>query len=209
MTFKKINRDRIIRFLKFSVHLFQVIYEKLTSGDKDYFLPFKYDHIQHYYGKDCLDIGAGTGRFSLYLQDQGHTITPIDVVDKAIEEIDLDIFDGQNINKADKSFSTSIFMFVLHHTDTQVELLKEAARVTRDYIIVAEDIVESRLDKMFGNIHLNTSPWAKGNNSFRSKKEWIELFSKLNLELVEINDIPIHIYPIYPVNRTIFVLKPI
>jgi hypothetical protein len=141
------------------------------------------------------------------LKKNGHSVSPIDVVDKSVNGLTIEQFDGQNIDKPDNSVCTSIFMFVLHHTNTQVELLKEASRVTRDHIIIAEDIVESKWDLMMGNIHLNTSPWAKGNDSFRSKQGWLDLFSELDLEVVEIRDIPVHVYPVYPVNRTIFVLK--
>lgn len=185
-----------------------MIFEKIIGGNKDYFLPHKYDHLKQYYGRECLDIGAGTGKFSLHLKEAGHSVTLIDIVDKSVDGIDIEQFDGKTIDKPDNSVCTSIFMFVLHHTNTQVELLKEASRVTRDHIIIAEDIVESTWDKMLGNIHLNTSPWAKGNDSFRSKKGWLKLFKELNLEVVEVHDIPVHVYPVYPVNRSIFVLKP-
>lgn len=155
-----------------------------------------------------MDIGAGTGRFSLYLQDRGHTVAPLDVVDKSVTGLDIETFNGYSIDSTDNSFDTSILMFVLHHTNTQVELLKEASRVSRNYIIIAEDIVETSWDKMVGNIHLNTSPWARGDDSFRTKQGWLDLFEELNLEVIEVNDIPVDVYPVYPVNRAVFVLKP-
>lgn len=192
----------------FIYNFFKVIFEKLGSGNKDYFLHYKYDRIRKYYGEHCLDIGAGTGRFSLHLQDNSHEVVPIDIVDKSVDDVEIEYFDGASIPKADNSFDTSIFMFVLHHTDTQIELLKEAARVTKDYIIIAEDIVENRLGQILGNIHLNTSPWEKGNDSFRSRKGWLKIFEENDLELVEAIDIPVHVYPVYPIPRTIFVLKP-
>ncbi len=193
--------------MTFIKNLFKVLFEKIRGSNHDFFLSHKYDFIKSYYGNTCLDIGAGTGRFSQFLADQGHKVTLVDVVDKRKVDLDLIHFNGKHLPVDDNSFDTSLFMFVLHHTNTQIELLKEAKRVTKQYIIVGEDIVESRFDKALGNIHLNTSPWARGNDSFKNEEQWEKVFDDLELTIIERIRIPRNVYPIYPVNRVIFVLK--
>lgn len=193
--------------MTFIKNLFKVLFEKIRGSNHDFFLPQKYDFIKPYYGNTCLDIGAGTGRFSQFLAGQGHKVTLVDVVDKRKVDLDLIQFNGKDLPVDDNSFDTSLFMFVLHHTDTQIELLKEAKRVTKQYIIVGEDIVESKFDKALSNIHLNTSPWARGNDSFKNEEQWEKVFDDLELTIVERVRIPRNVYPIYPVNRVIFVLE--
>ena len=193
--------------MTFIKNLLRVLFEKIRGSDQDFFLSHKYECIKSYYGNTCLDIGAGTGRFSKFLVEQGHKVTLVDVVDKRKVDLDLITFNGKDLPVNDNSFDTSLFMFVLHHTDTQIELLKEAVRVTKKYIIIGEDIIESRFDKMLGNIHLNTSLWAKGSDSFKSQKRWENVFKNLGLQIVKKVQIPKNVYPIYPVNRIIFVLK--
>jgi SAM-dependent methyltransferase len=188
-------------------NLVSILIEKISGKRKDYFIQFKYENIKSYYGKKCLDIGAGTGYFSYFLKNKGFEITPIDIVDKSTFDVQIQKFDGKKLPFPDKSFDTSVFMFVLHHTDNQIELLKEAIRVTKNHLIIGEDIIESRFDSIMGNIHLNTSPWTKGNDSFHSEKIWFGIFAKLQLKVAEIVKIPRSVYPVYPVSRRIFILE--
>lgn len=180
---------------------------KIFSVRYDFFRKYKYDSIKEFYGKICADIGAGTGWFSYHLLARGHKIIPLDVVDKAESGISIKLFDGKKIPLLNKSVDTSMFLFVLHHTNNQIQLLREAIRVSKKYIIIGEDIVETKFDAMLANIHLNTSPWAKGNNAFRSERGWLRLFEKLKLKVVKTVKIPCETYPVYPVTRCIFVVE--
>lgn len=193
--------------MSFITNLISIVIEKIGGGGKDYFLPYKYDMIKEYYGKTCLDIGAGTAQYSRFLKDQGHDVTPIDVVDESTSGMEIKQFDGSTLPFEEDSVDSSIFMFVLHHTNTQIELLREAKRVTRNHIIIGEDIVENRLDKWMGNIHLNTSPWAKGVDTFHSEEGWARIFDDLGLSIIRKITIPKEVYPVYPVTRIIYVLS--
>ncbi len=156
---------------------------------------------------NCLDIGAGYGHFSQFLYENNHDVISIDVTNKFQYNNDFRLFNGKQIPLENEEVNTSIFMFVLHHTNDQIELLKEACRVTKDHIIIGEDIMNTSFDRIFGNIHLNTSPWAKSKNLFHSNEEWDKIFKSLNLKIIKTIKIPRSTYPIYPVNRNIFVLK--
>ncbi len=187
--------------------LISIIRDKINGKKRDYFIDAKYNNLKKYYGETVLDIGAGNCDFSQFLFQQKHTVKAIDITNKCRHaSIDFTLFDGQKIPFADNSTSTSISLFVLHHTNNQEQLLLEMKRVTTGYIIVAEDIINNWFDKLLGNIHLNTAPWAKGSNSFRTNKGWLEVFRKLDLQLVETQIITRSDYPVYPVQRIVYVL---
>lgn len=189
--------------------LFRIILQKLKGQKKDYFLDYKYFRIKRFYGEKCLDVGAGMGSFSNYLRNKNHNVSSIDVVDLSSknDENNIKLFDGKAIPYEAKNFDTSMLMFVLHHTNHQDQLIKDCIRVTKDFLIIGEDIIQNKFDAVFGNIHLNSSPWAKGNDSFKTHAKWLEFFAKHNLELVNTITIPRFVYPVYPVSRNIYVLK--
>ncbi|MEQ9402705.1 MAG: class I SAM-dependent methyltransferase [Cyclobacteriaceae bacterium] len=188
--------------------IFRILLSKIRNQKTDFFLRYKYFEICKNYGRKCLDIGAGSGRFAKFLLKRGHGIKAIDVVDKSEHpELNLKVFNGKSIPFMDKEFDTSILMFVLHHTDHAAELLKECVRVTSNKIIIGEDIISCGVDRMLGNIHLGTSPWSKSSNGFKTDRAWIQLFSSYNLRLIDSVEIPRGIYPVYPVIRKIYVLE--
>ena len=187
---------------------FQILFNKLRKKKIDFFLHYKYSQIREYYGRKCLDIGSGTGRFSKFLKQMGHRVRSIDVVDKSeFKDLRTTVFDGKFIPFGNKVFETSILMFVLHHTDHAIELLKECIRVTSKRIIIGEDIMITECDRIYGNVHLGTSPWSKSRNGFKTDIGWRSLFTKLNLKIVETVEIPRSVYPVYPVLRKIYVLE--
>ena len=191
-------------------NLINVCIHKLFRKTTDFFLNYKYLLLRKYYRKKCLDVGAGTGRFSKYLLDMGHKVKSLDIVDKSeFPELNLTLFNGKKIPFDDQAFDTSTLMFVLHHTNYQDELIKECKRVTSKYIIIGEDVMKCGVDRVLGNIHLGTSPWSKSKNGFKTKAEWLSFFKNHGLRLVKSVAIPRSIYPIYPVYREIFVLQPI
>ncbi|MEO9964575.1 MAG: class I SAM-dependent methyltransferase [Reichenbachiella sp.] len=192
-----------------SQKLLDIAYSKILGQKKDYFLPYKYEMIKQYYGQKCLDIGAGNGSYSEYLRSRQHDVTSLDVVDKSNHDLarDIQLFNGKDIPFLDKTFDTSLLMFVLHHTNVQNQLIQDCIRVTRKYIIIAEDIIRNQFDLVLGAIHLHSSPWDRGNDSFKTHAQWKDFFDKHKLELVETVNISRWTYPIYPVTRKIYVLK--
>ncbi|XOV94656.1 MAG: class I SAM-dependent methyltransferase [Bacteroidota bacterium] len=193
--------------MSYLINFLFVLITKLFRKNFDHFLSYKYDMIRKFYGKKCLDVGAGYGHFSHFIHSRGHRVKSIDVTNQFRYKLEFQLFDGKQIPLGNNSVNTSILMFVLHHTNNQIELLKEVSRVTKDYIIVGEDIVNTGFDKLLGHIHLNTSPWNKSDDLFHSQQEWLEIFSSIKLDVVCTINIPRNKYPVYPIHRSIFVLK--
>lgn len=193
--------------MNLSKQIYKITKSLLLKQNKDFFLEQKYDAIKNYYGPICLDIGTGTGQFGKFLALNGHQVNFLDVTDKTKGDIPVQLFDGKNIPLKDKIADTSLLMFVLHHTNNQIEVISEAQRLAKEYIIIGEDTAENMFDSMMGNIHLRTSQWTKAVKSFRSDQEWRQMFQKQGLELVKKVRIERKTHPLYPISRYIYVLK--
>ncbi len=176
---------------------------------KDLFLEEKFYRIKKHYGADCLDVGSGYGDFTHFLSSHGVATTGIDVVNKGRHgDSKTQLFDGKTIPFPTDSFDTSIAMFVLHHAQDQRWLLKELGRVARHRVIIAEDVIETFVDKLLGSVHLRTSVWSEAKNSFHPDKEWRRRFEQLGWRLLEVIEISRCKAPFYPVNRRVYVLAP-
>ncbi|CAB9519223.1 methyltransferase, type 11 [Seminavis robusta] len=185
-----------------------ILLDKAIGRKRDYFLDSKYYRIKDYYGFQCLDVGSGNGDYSKFLKEQGRDVSSVDVLDLSHTGT-VTLFDGTNIPFGDNQFDTSLLMFVLHHSTDQKGLLKDVMRVTRDYIIVAEDLIVNPFDAMLGQIHLHSSPWAQGEHedAFKTHSQWQTFFAELKLQVVDTVTISRWTYPVYPVVRNIYVLK--
>ena len=110
-----------------------------------------------------------------------------------------------------KMFDVSLLIFVLHHAEDPKVVLSEAKRVTKDKIIVYEDIItRNPFDKVDSFLHGFTfnKTWNLQNEAtFRSEGEWREIFKKLDLKIIKIYPLPIRARFFYPVYRMQFVLK--
>ena len=116
--------------------------------------------------RDCrniLEIGAGTGRIMKPLQDHGIDITGVDISRKMLQKASekglnhLVIGDATNLPFLDKSFDAVITVHVFHLIKDIDRVFREAARVSRKYIITfvrerrhVEDSVTYRRNDLFG-----------------------------------------------------------
>ena len=109
-------------------------------------------------------------------------------------------YDGVHLPFADRSFSFSMLVDVLHHTDVPKNLLMEASRVSKDFVLIKDHICNSNLD----NLLLTFMDWA-GNKSYGvrlpynylSSSEWKTLFYELELEIKDsLNQLKIYNAPI-------------
>ncbi len=192
----------------FSYIAYQVRRALHLEDKKDLFFEEKYVCNKAFYGQNILDIGSGNGSYAETLMKLGHNVTCIDVVNKSLSKKSSPIlFDGKNIPFDDNCFDTSLLMFILHHTDQQIELTNEAKRVTRNYLVIAEDIIRNPIDIIFSYLHLWTSVWSKAERPFHSDLKWQKIFNECGLELIGTTNIPRTKELLYPVSRRIYILK--
>lgn len=100
-------------------------------------------------GKTILDLGAGKGTIGELLgKKTGQSVTLTDVSDYNTTKLPLIKYDGHQLPFKDKSFDTTIIVFVLHHLARKEQLLTEVRRVTRRRILIVEDTPITRFAKL-------------------------------------------------------------
>jgi SAM-dependent methyltransferase len=87
-----------------------------------------------------LDVGCGDGEIDrLVGEERPHLrIEGIDVLVRPDASIPVTAFDGREIPHPDDSFDGVLFVDVLHHSDDARELLREARRVARSFILIKD-----------------------------------------------------------------------
>lgn len=171
-------------------------------------------------GEQLLDVGAGTGFFARWLQDNsGVRSTLSDIVDyEGDRDRSLPFIhqrDPRRIPGDDQSFDVVLLMFVLHHIDhaeLQAQILREAVRVARKRVIVIEDTPASTWDwgmnKLFDWV-LNIRHRIPTPFTFRSASGWREEFSRQNIGLIAAESFR-SVWPSFGLYRqTMFVLSPV
>lgn len=133
-----------------------------------------------------LDIGGGWGFYADPLRKRGHEPVVLDVVKPALQKAPVFLYHNTNrIPFPDSSFDVSMLITVMHHVEDLEALLKEARRVTRDKVIVVEDIYNHSLGRLWTkwrdqlyNIEFFGHP-----GNFKTKDEWIALFADSGFKL--------------------------
>ncbi len=123
------------------------------------------------------------------LNENKYNVIPVDIKNLSfIEEIKPIIYDGKSMPFRDKTFDMSIILTVLHHTNQQNQVLKEAMRVTRKKILIIEDIYNNKIDKFITqvldsiiNLEIRGHP-----HSNRTDSEWKEYFKSFNLKVLNV-----------------------
>ena len=89
---------------------------------------------------DILDVGCGDGQVARLMLDARPdlTITGVDVLIRERTAIPVSLFDGQRLPGPAASKDAVMFVDVLHHTDDPMVMLREAARVSRRWVMIKE-----------------------------------------------------------------------
>jgi len=180
---------------------------------------------QDFIKKGCriLDLGCGAGivgeAFKNFFLAK---VTGIDIKNVNITSIPFELYDGQYLPFSEKSFDVVLINYVLHHSESPRVLLLEAKRVTRDKIIIYEDLPEGFLSKIFCKIHGFSFDIFFGNPSrasfktelpkeakvkmrtkfsFASEKEWEKIFEEIGLSIIFKKKISS-----FPVKKELFIL---
>lgn len=130
----------------------------------------------------CLDVGCGNGVVSVYLSKSLNIhITGCDVLNYLKYKIPFKKMSSANkIPFPDHSFDIAMICDVLHHMSykNQVNVLKESFRVAERVLVFEEEpTLSARMfDYILNKIH---NPQMDIPLSYRSSKQWIQLFHKL------------------------------
>ncbi len=143
-------------------------------------------------GFSMLDVGSGTGDLATYCADKLGTkslkcydISPPDENTASVAAIaakkqatEVHMFDGTNLPEEDQSFDVVSAIFVLHHAGPkyQVPLLKDMIRVSKQWIVITEDLNEPEF--------VERNEMHDINGLFRTNAEWLALWDELHLEVV-------------------------
>ena len=168
-----------------------------------------------------LDVGGGQGALYRFVQKTTQAAIEwkcIDVAPPAGSPCEQ--FDGSLLPFESKSRDLVVFNYVLHHASVknysspsrrseakQLSLLREAARVTRGYIAVAEDLRAMGKAGRFAQ-------WKHDKNGlYRSDISWRDLFAQLGLRLAAVRSTSEHCassqkLAVYVVARKLYILTP-
>lgn len=132
-----------------------------------------------------MDIGSGYGTVTDLLRKAGHDITPVDVQDHSIrKDLKPICYDGISLPFDEDTFDQCLLLTVLHHTRNPEAVIAEAARVSREIIII-EDVYRNRIqqyltyffDSLF-NLEFKGHP-----HTNNSREGWETICKNLGLEL--------------------------
>lgn len=136
-------------------------------------------------GSRVLDIGGGWGFYAAPLEKRGHELTVLDVVKPGLQKAPVVVYSGGKMPFENNAFDASLLVTMLHHTPDPEAILKEAARVTRDKLIVVEDLYHHALGRFwtilrdrFYNFEFFGHPC-----QFKNREEWLEVFRRLDFSL--------------------------
>ena len=168
----------------FQYNLFRVQYEKAgREMCKDCLNFIKEDST-------LLDLGCGSGiigkEFSRFFNSE---ILGLDIIDNRVIEIPFRRYNGKDLSfLKDNSFDAVLINFVLHHCQNPIDLLKESKRVSKDIIVIYENIPEGLLSKIFCYLHGVSFAclFQKNENTgkFLKRKEWETEFEKMGLKVL-------------------------
>jgi SAM-dependent methyltransferase len=150
-----------------------------------------------------LDIGCGDGQLAATLAHlrPDLSITGAEVAPRPDCVIPVFAFDGCRLPSADNSFGAALIVDVLHHTENPGVLLREAARVARDLILLKDHLREGFgasatlrvMDEISNRRHGVALPF-----NYLNRAAWSQLFADCGL-VVEQSDPVARLYP-FPAN---------
>jgi len=99
-------------------------------------------------GASVLDIGCGDGTIAglLAAQRPDLSIEGVEIAPRPSCRIACRAFDGSQLPFPDRAFDVCLFVDVLHHTADVTQLLREAARVSRSFVLLKDHLSQNSFD---------------------------------------------------------------
>lgn len=150
-------------------------------GNIEYITSMKYIHeyLNKMDNPKIMDIGAGTGRYSIPLAEEGYDVTAVELVKHNLRVIEqksnkVKVFQGNAINLSkfeDESFDLTLLFGPMYHLcnkENQIKALKEAKRITKksgiimvaycmnDYAIITHGFKDNCIKECIKKSQLNS-----------------------------------------------------
>lgn len=160
-------------------------------------------------GFRVLDLGCGTGIVGLAIKNYFQAeVLGADVADQRTVDIPFQLINGKTLPFPDNSFDVVYIAHVLHHTKNHLDLLKESKRISKNKIIIYEDLPEGYLSNLFCQIHgflFNIiGMFNREKTYFKQEERWMEIFNSLGLQVVRKEKLKVNSF--YPIRYIQFVL---
>ena len=170
-------------------------------GQVEFFVALEYIHevIGGRKNLDIIDIGAGTGRYSVLLADEGHNVTAVELVNKNVSQIKMKSDkvvakqgNALNLKFKDESFDVALLFGPTYHLfshEDKLKALSEAKRVVKkggyilimylmnEYAVITYAFKEGNLQKVLAENKLD--------ENFQTVTNESDLYSYVRIE--EIN----------------------
>jgi len=163
-------------------------------------------------GSKILDLGCGRGTTTVAFKDYFQSeVFGVDIKDQRVFDFPFEIIEGGNLPFPDNSFDVVMINYVLHHASDPIQLLKEAKRVSKNKILVNEDLKREGLAHFGCWLHQATYkisvPFQKNPMKFHTKEEWEEIFRQLGLKIIFKKGRISKFSWLYPSKNILFVLE--
>ena len=153
------------------------------------------------HGASVLDVGCGDGTIAALIAKSRPDISMegVEVLPRSDCQIPCSAFDGDTLPFGERSFDVAILVDVLHHTSDVSVLLREAARVSRQLVLLKDHLSENAFD----HATLRFMDWV-GNRphgvtltyNYQSRAEWDAHFTAAGLRPVSFEtNIPLYPTP--------------
>lgn len=161
--------------------------------------------------KRVLDCGCGKMVVAQLLQeDLGIEVVGVDVISVNDTGLEMCLGDAGRLPFADDSFDAVYAVSVLHHTDQAARVLQECLRVSKEQLVILEDVYQNPFELALLKIFdwIGNRPVAADMPlpfTFRSETAWLRQFERLGARVIDITSIrPV---PWRPTRHRMFVLE--
>lgn len=166
-------------------------------GQVEFLTAIKYidDYLKNYKNPKIIDIGAGTGKYSLYFKEKGYDVTAIEFVKhnlRIIEQKNINAYQGNALDLSrfsDNSFDITILFGPMYHLismDEKLKALNEAKRITKknglvfisycmnEYALITHGFIDNNINESKKNKLIN--------NEYKITPKVDDLYSFVRLE---------------------------